>query len=80
MCYIFLSLAVVQDLFLSYSCFILPRFCWNFVVLCSLALLLSFPLSSGLLYFSWEFFHLCLFILEGSNSLVSISSLPPLPG
>ena len=38
--YIF-SLVVVQDLFLSYICFILPRCCWSFVVLCSLALLLS---------------------------------------
>ena len=38
---------------------------------------LSCPVSSGLLYFSWEFFSLYLFILD---SLVSISSLRPLPG
>ena len=34
-----------------------------------------FPVSSGLLYFSREFFTLYLFILEGSDSLVSISGL-----
>ena len=37
----------------------------------------SFPASSGLLYFSWEFFSLYLFILEGSDSLVSISGFEP---
>ena len=41
---------------------------------------LSFSVSSGLLYFSWEFFNLYLFILEGSDSLVSISGFRPLPG
>ena len=41
---------------------------------------LSFPVSSGLLYFGWEFFSLYLFILEGSDSLVSISGFRPLPG
>ena len=30
--------------------------------------------------FSWEFFSLYLFILEGSDSLVSVSGLRPLPG
>ena len=34
-------------------------------------------MSSGLLYFSWEFFSLYLFILEGSDSLVSISGFCP---
>ena len=37
-------------------------------------------MSSGLLYFSWEFFSLYLFILEGSDSLVSISGFRPVPG
>ena len=41
---------------------------------------LSFPVSSGLLNFGWEFFSLYLFILEGSDSLVSISGFRPLPG
>ena len=40
---------------------------------------LSFPVSSGLLYFSWEFFNLYLFILEESDCLVSIFGLRPLP-
>ena len=63
--------------------FILHRCCWSFVVLCSLVFylsVLSFPVSCSLLYFSWEFFSLYLFILEGSDSLVSISGLRPLPG
>ena len=63
--------------------FILPRCCWSFVLLCNLVLFLSFlsfPMSSGLLYFSWEFFSLCLFILEENDSLVSISGFRPLPG
>ena len=61
---------------LSFCCFFLPRCCWSFVVLCKLVLFLSFlsfPVSSGLLYFSWEFFSLYLFIPEGSDSLVCIS-------
>ena len=69
--------------FLSIIRFILPRCCWSFVVLSSLVLslsFLSFPVSSGLLYFSWEFFSLYLFILEGSDSLVTISGFRPLPG
>ena len=37
-------------------------------------------MSSGLLYFGCEFFSLYLFILEGSDSLVSISGFRPLPG
>ena len=41
---------------------------------------LSFSASSGLLYFSSEFFSLYLFILEGSDSLVSISGFRSLPG
>ena len=63
-----------------------PRNCWSFVVLCILVLFRSssfffcFPVSYGLLYFSWEFFSLYLFILEGSDSLVSISGLRRLPG
>ena len=68
---------------MSFIRFILPRCCWSFVLLCSLVLFLSFlsfPVSSGLLYFSWEFFSLYLFILEGSDSLVSISGFRPLPG
>ena len=70
--------------FLTESClfvvFFLPRCCWSFVVLCRLVLFLSFlsfPVSSGLLYFSWEFFSLYLFIPEGSDSLVSISGFHP---
>ena len=39
-----------------------------------------FPVSSGPLYFSSEFCGLYLFILEGADSLVSISGLRPLPG
>ena len=65
---------------LSFCCFFLPRGCWSFVVLCRLVLFLSFlsfPVSSGLLYFSWEFFSLYLFIPEGSDSLVSISGFQP---
>ena len=53
------------------------------MVLCSLVLFLSFlsfPVFSGLLYFGWDSFNLYLFILEGSNSLVSISGVRPLPG
>ena len=68
---------------LSFCRFFLPRCCWSFVVLCKLVLFLSFlsfPVSSGLLYFSWEFFSLYLFIPEGSDSLVCISGFHPLPG
>ena len=81
--FLFLKLFLSILVFLSFIRFILPRCCWSFVVLCSLVLFLSFlsfPASSGLLYFSWEFFNLCLFILEGSDSLVSISGFRPLPG
>ena len=81
--FFFLIFFLLSLVFLSFIRFILPRCCWSFVVLCSLVLFLSFlsfSVSSGLLYFSWEFFNLCLFILEGSDSLVSISGFRPLPG
>ena len=71
-------------LFLSFNRFILPTWYWSVVAVCCLALLLSclcvFPVSSGPLYFSSEFCSLHLFILEGADSLVSISGLHPLPG
>ena len=78
--FFFFKLSLV---FLSFIRFILPRCCWHFVVLCSLVLFLSFlsfPVSSGMLYLSWEFFSVYLFILEESDSLVSTSGLRPLPG
>ena len=81
--FFFFFFFLLSLVFLSFIRFSLPRCCWSFVVLCSLVLFLSFlsfPASSGLLYFSWEFFNLYLFILEGSDSLVSISGFRPLPG
>ena len=77
--FFFFKLSLV---FLSFIRFILQMLL-EFCGLCSLVLFLSFlsfPVSSGLLYFGWEFFSLYLFILEGSNSLVSISGFRPLPG
>ena len=67
--------------FVVYSFHSGTRCCWSFVDLCSLALLLSFlcfPASSGLLYFTLV--YTCLLSRPGSDSLVSISGLRPLPG
>ena len=75
---IFVFVFKLSLLFLTFICFTLPRCCWSFVLFLSF---LSFPVSSGLLYFSWELgISLYLFILEGSDSLVRISGLHPLPG
>ena len=52
----------------------------GFFQLSVVSFFLGFPASSGLLYFGWEFFSLYLFILDGSDSLVSISDFRPLPG
>ena len=50
------------------------------MVLCSLALLLSFLCFPRVLWSAVFHFSLYLFIVEGSVSLVSISGLRPLPG
>ena len=69
-------------LFVVYS-FRSPQVLLEVCGLFSLVLLLSFlsfPVSSGMLYFSWKFFSLYLLILEGSDSFVSISGFRLLPG
>ena len=63
-----------SELSFSLILFTLPGCCY-FMVRFRLKLpvsLLCLAVSSCLLYFSWEFFNLYLFILEGSDSLVSV--------
>lgn len=63
-----------SELSFSLILFILPG-CYYFVVRFHLKLpvsLLFLTVSSCLLYFSWDFFSLYLFILQGSDSLVSV--------
>ena len=80
---VFFNFFIMPSLFVVYS-FHSPQVLLEFSICMPLSATtffsVCFPVSSGPLYFSSEFCGLYLFILEGADSLVSISGLRPLPG